>query len=310
VITADYPSSTTSEHALSGKDSNRSQPRTTKKPSQTTPKMPPSRPELRPCKPSSGPPPAYTPRTEFIVPGGERTVGMCVNADGSPRGAGPEYVEVGVDIRWPDRSTTHTVRRGTSQEDLKRINPVKDLLHFGAADVKVSPPASAKSGTKIHVDSSYEGLRNRVKEDIEEALERKMDKRLAEFEKSLKARTKDYCDFAAYIWMRHLQDSVYYAMSSDMGREDFTGWGGFDKLVDMYESRFTIEILLPSDIEHLKRATDREKANTHARPKMRDQKAQELRWRCLDTLLREDDEMDEERERYRRYFEFIKMKLF
>jgi hypothetical protein len=235
---------------------------------------------------------------------------MCVNADGSPRGAGPEYVEVGVDIRWPDRSTTHTVRRGTSQEDLKRITPVKDLVHFGAADVKVSPPASAKSGTTIHVDSSYEGLRNRVKEDVEEALERKMDKRLAEFEKSLKVRTKDYCDFAAYIWMRHLQDSVYYAMSSDMGREDFTGWGGFDKLVDMYESRFTIEILLPSDIEHLKRATDREKANTHARPKMRDQKAQELRWRCLDTLLREDDEMDEERERYRRYFEFIKMKLF
>jgi hypothetical protein len=99
-------------------------------------------------------------------------------------------------------------------------------------------------------------------------------------------------------------------MSSDMGREDFKGWGGFDKLVDRYESRFTIEILLPSDIEHLKSATDREKANTHAHPGMRDQKAQELRWRCLDTLLSEDDEMDEKRERYRRYFEFIKMKLF
>jgi hypothetical protein len=128
---------------------------------------------------------------------------MCVNADGSPRRAGTEYVEVGVEIRWPDRSTTHTVRRGTSQEDLKRITPVKDLLHFGAADIKVSPPASAKSGTKIHVDSSYEGLRDRVRGDIEEALERKMDKCLTEFEKSLKARTKDYCEFAAYMWMRH-----------------------------------------------------------------------------------------------------------
>lgn len=140
--------------------------------------MPPSKPELRPYKPSSGLPPSYTPQTEFIVPGGERTVGMHVNADGSPRGAGPEYVEVGVD----------TVRRGTSQEDLKPITPVKDLIRFGTADVKVSPPASAKSGTKIHVDSSYERLRNRIKEDIEEALDRKMDDRLAEFEN---ARTKD-----------------------------------------------------------------------------------------------------------------------
>ena len=43
---------------------------------------------------------------------------------------------------------------------------------------------------------------------------------------------------------------------------------------------------------------------------MRDQKLQELRWRLLDTLLEEEDEMDEERGRYQRYFEFIKMKLF
>ena len=308
MIAADFLSSIMSEHALYANDSNPSQTLTT---SPTIPKTPPSRPEPLPREPSSGPPPAYTPRLEFVVPGGQRTAGIRVTADGSPRVAESEYVEVGVDIRWPDKSTTHTIRRGTSQDDLKRITPVKNLLDFGQeADVKVSPPASAKSGTKIHVDSSYEGLRNRVKEDLEEALERKMDKRLAEFEKGLKARTKDYREFAAYMWMRHLQDSVYYAMSSAMGKEDFKGWGGFDKLVDIYESKFTIEILLPSDIEHLKSATDRDKANAHAHPKMRDQKSQELRWRSLDTLLKEEDGMDEERGRYRRYFEFIKMKLF
>ena len=105
------------------------------------------------------------------------------------------------------------------------------------------------------------------------------------------------------------QDSVYYAMSTAMGK-DLKGWGGFDELVDKYEKKFTIEILLPSDIEHLKSATDRDKANAHAHPQMRDQKSQELRWRSLDTLLKEEDGMDEERERYQRYFEFIKMKLF
>ena len=95
-----------------------------------------------------------------------------------------------------------------------------------------------------------------MKEDVEEAWERKMNKRLAEFEKGLKARTKDYPEFAAYMWMRYLQDSVYYAMSRAMGKEDFKGWGGIDKPVDMYESKFKIEILLPTDIEHLKSASD------------------------------------------------------
>jgi hypothetical protein len=307
VIIADFPSSIMSEHALSANDSNPSQTPTT---SSTPLKTLPSRPEPLPRKPS-GPPPAYTPRPEFVVPGEQRTDGIHVTSDGSPRVVELEYVEVGVDIKWPDKSTTHMVRRGTSQDDLKRTTPVKNLLDFGQeAVVKVSPPASAKSGTKIHVDSSYEGLRNRVKEDLEEALERKMDKRLAEFEKALKARTKYYREFAAYMWMRHLQDSVYYAMSSAMGKEDFREWGGFNQLVDVYENKFIIEILLPSDIQHLKSATDREKANTHAHPNMRDPKSQELRWRSLDALLEEEDGMDEERGRYRRYFEFIKMNLF
>jgi len=148
-----------------------------------------------------------------------------------------------------------------------------------------------------------------MKEDVEEAAETKVKKLLAEFQKDLKSRTKDFREFAAYMWMRHLQDSVYYAMSSAMGKEDFKEWGGFDQLVDTYTSKFTIEILLPSDIERLKSATDRDKANAHAHPKMRDRKSQELRWRSLDSLLKEDPEMDEERARYQRYFEFIKMKL-
>lgn len=91
-----------------------------------------------------------------------------------------------------------------------------------------------------------------------------------------------------------------------------TSKGGEDLMSWWINTRkkFTIEILLPSDIEHLKSATDRDKANAHAHPQMRDQKSQELRWRSLDTLLKEEDGMDEERERYQRYFEFIKMKLF
>lgn len=292
MTTADIHSPAASELALSANYSNSSQ----------TPIPSPFSPESLLREPSDVPPPAYT------LPKG--TTGVRVTADGSPRVAGSEYVKVGADLRWPDKSTTHTVRRGTSQDNLKGSTPVKDLLDFGQADVKVSPPASAKSGTKIHVDSSYEALRIRMKEDIEEALEIKAKKLLAEFQEDLKSRTKYYREFAVYMWMRHLQDSVFYAMSSAMGKEDFKGWGGFDQLVDTYTRKFVIEILLPSDIEHLKSATDRDKANAYAHPKIRDLKAQELRWRSLDSLLKEDPEMDEERARYKRYFEFVKMKLF
>ena len=64
-------------------------------PSPNTPDTSPVRPEPLPRNPSSGPPPAYTPRPEFVVPGGQRTAGIRVTADGSPRVSESEYVESG-----------------------------------------------------------------------------------------------------------------------------------------------------------------------------------------------------------------------
>ena len=73
----------------------------------------------------------------------------------------------------------HKVRRGKTEDELKNITPVKDLLQFGQdADVIVSPPESAKSGTKVHVDSSYQELIERAKADIEEAMDMKFKKQV------------------------------------------------------------------------------------------------------------------------------------
>ena len=41
-----------------------------------------------------------------------------------------------------------------------------------------------------------------------------------------------------------------------------------------------------------------ENDNAHAHPNMRDQKSQELRWRSLNTLLKEEDGMHEEHRKY------------
>ena len=129
--------------------------------------------------PPAGPPPAYTPRREDVIPAWRSGPGVRVTAEGSPRVHGVEYVQVGVDIRWPDKSSKHTVRRGTTEDELKNITPVKDLLQFCQdADVMISPPQSAKSGSKVHVDSSYKDLFNRVKADLEEAMDVKFKKQV------------------------------------------------------------------------------------------------------------------------------------
>jgi hypothetical protein len=102
-----------------------------------------------------------------------------------------------VDIRWPDKSSKYTVKRGTKEEDLKLITPVKQLPDYGKeADVKVSPPHSAKSDTKVHVDSSYETSLNRMKEDFAESMDVIVDKKV---QKSLKKRTKYEREFSIYL---------------------------------------------------------------------------------------------------------------
>jgi predicted transcriptional regulator YheO len=56
---------------------------------------------------------------------------------------------------------------GMKEVDLKLITPVKHLLDFERdADIKVFPPHSAKSDTKVHIDSSYEALLNRMKDEL------------------------------------------------------------------------------------------------------------------------------------------------
>jgi hypothetical protein len=276
-------------------------------------------------KPSAGPPPAYTAQREDVIPARRSGPGVCVTAEGSPRVYKAEYVQVGVDIRWPDKSSEHGVRRGTTEDELKNITPVKDLLEFGQdADVMVSPPESAKSGTKVHVDSSYQELIERVKTDLEEALDVKFKKQVeataakltkqeeANGEKlrhKLRKNSQYIKNLATHLCIRQIQDSVYYTMSSRLGKRDYKGWASFEALVNEYEAKKTIEILLPSDIENLKTAKDRTIANKFAHPDVNDEVTTELLWKVLDEGLEEAGE-EEMRQEYRRYYDFVKKYLF
>lgn len=211
-----------------------------------------------------------------------------------------EFVQVGVD---PDKNSKSSDRRGTKEEDLKLITPVNRLLDYGKeADVTVSPPNSAKSYTKVHVDSSYEILFNHMKEDFAQSMDSIIDKKV---QKSLKEITKYEREFSTYLWMRTLQDLVYYKMSTIMNVEDVKAWSSFEMLVDEYSGNNTVDILTSRDLDHLKKATDRATANSHAHPDLKDKRAAELRWKALDARL-EEDGMVEERERYKRYYEFAR----
>ena len=59
-------------------------------------------------------------------------------------------------------------------------------------------------------------------------------------------------------------------MSSRLGKRDFKGWGNLETLVNEYEAKKTIEILLPRDIENLKTAKDRTTAYKFAHPDVND----------------------------------------
>ena len=265
-------------------------------------------------KPSAGPPPAYTARRENIIPLWRSGPGVSVTAGGSPRIYEAEYVQVGVDIRWPDKSSKHTVRRGTTEDELKNITPVKDLLEFGQdADIMVPLPESAKSGTKVHVDSSYQDLIERVKTDLEEAMDVKFKKKEEKNEEKLRHKLRKNSQYinnlATHLCKRQLQDSVYYAMSSRLGKKDYKGWASFETLVNEYEAKNTIEILLPGDIENLKTAKDRTVANKFAHPDVNDKVTTELLWKAFDEGLEEAGE-EEVRQEYRRYYDFVREFLF
>jgi hypothetical protein len=69
-----------------------------------------------------------------------------------------------------------------------------------------------------------------------------------------------------------VQDTVYYAMSRDLSKEDFKSWpGGFEELVDKYVAQNRMEILTPSDLvkEDYKTSMVRRKENyiRHFRPR-------------------------------------------
>ena len=253
---------------------------------------------------SAEPPPAYTPQSENGVPGGRSTVRVAEN--GSPV-SGNDFVTVGVDLQWPDTKRNYRVRRGTKEAALKEISPVRDLRRFGEnQNIKISPAGSATSETAVHVESDFASLYNKLKRELKEGLREEIKQDCAAF---FLKKTKPHRDFAIYMFMRYIQDTVYYAMSRDLGKDDFKSWpGGFEELVDKYVRTHKVEILTPSDIVALRAAIDRDKANQYAYPPMKDVVVQELRWRSLENLL-EDEGMGEEKERYGRYFQFAKSKL-
>jgi len=60
----------------------------------------------------------------------------------------------------------YSIERGAWEQKLSQITPVKQLLQFAKDPaIVVSPPESAKSTTKVHMESSYEDLLKRVRSD-------------------------------------------------------------------------------------------------------------------------------------------------
>jgi hypothetical protein len=89
-----------------------------------------------------------------------------------------------------------------------------------------------------------------MKEDFVESMEAIVDKKV---QKSLKERTKYEREFSSYLWMRTLQDLVYYKMSSSMNEADVKAWSSFEVLVNEYSDNNTTHILTPGDLDHLRK---------------------------------------------------------
>lgn len=241
--------------------------------------------------PPPPPPPPYSPR--------------IVITDGGSPFAKSRFVDVAIDLRWPDKITKETVERGMPESQLKLLTPVKELVGFGTqVDVHVSPE-SAKSNTKVHVDSSYKELVSAITDDIESRLEEKLRARLledlrAEFEGIVKYEK----DFTRFLWMRVIQDHVYKRMSERiLHGSDPKEWNSFTDLVSEYESIYDIDILTQSDLLHLRNSTHRETANDLIHPSLTDVEGIKKCWTGLEARLRGDG-LEEEREQYERFYLF------
>lgn len=234
-----------------------------------------------------------------VVPGSHAVPSAYVTAEGSQVAPKSEVGDVGVNLHWRDKMSKYKVKYGTSEEELNKITPMKQLMDYGKnAEVKVSPPHSAKSDT---LDSNYQDLQNRIKEDTQESMCDLVHKTVS---KVLKETTVYERELTTYLWMRTLQDRVYYKMSNAlMNVGDTRAWPNFEALVNDYEKKFTVQVLTDNDLFHLRAATDRDIANIHSHPDMTDMKAARLGWKALKFRL-EEEGMSEEKARYSRYYEF------
>jgi len=241
------------------------------------------------------PPPPYSPR-------------ILVSDDGSPV-AKSKFVDIAIDLRWPDKFKKETVERGKPESELKRLTPVKNLLGFTInPDVQISPPESAKSITKIHVDSNYNDFLSAITADVEQRLQEKNERRERKLIEDLQARFESCVDFekdfTRFLWMRIIQDQVYTRMSESLhpGSEP-KEWATFAELVQDYEQAYEIDVLTQNDLMHLRNATDRETANQLIHPSFTDREAIRKSWTGLEARLRGDG-LEDLRSRYERFYMF------
>ena len=250
-------------------------------------------------------PPLYTPRQELTVP--------RESHDGSPLVGKSEFVEIDVDLRWPDKHSRHQVRRSTKQDVLKNITPVKKLLAYHPeTEVTVSPLERAKSNTRVHIDTSYEDLVQHITHDVTEAIKAQNDKadkkQHEKLKRELRKEFEEMVDyekvFTRMMWMRIIQDQVYYKMSDSLQPGAVPKeWPPFSDLVSDYEETYSADILTDTDLHHLRSATNRTRANDLVHPGFKDFEAVRMSWRGLDARLAADG-LEEERLRYRRYYQF------
>ena len=110
-------------------------------------------------------------------------------------------------------------------------------------------------------------------------------------------------EFSIYLWMRILQDSVYFKMSNALDISDPKEWPSFENLITEYENTFDVDVLTKTDLDHLRAVTDPTKVNGLVHLDMMDFKATQLSWRALNAQL-EKEGKEEEQGRYRRYYQF------
>jgi hypothetical protein len=142
-----------------------------------------------------------------------------------------------------------------------------------------------------------------MKEQMNKTIRRELEHLKQDWKQELKEMEVYEKEFSTYLWMRILQDHVYFKMSNALDVSDPKEWPSFENLVTEYENTFDVDILTKTDLDHLRAATDRTKANGLVYPDLTDFKATQLSWRALYARLEEEGK-EEEQGRYRRYYQF------